>query len=344
VAFYVARGSDAKRTQRRALTFAAATSVITYGLLIAYSGSVSEAQGIPVWLLAILWFSVIPGALIAIRRSVWSGNLRWKRLDFERATFAVSRLLVICLLAAIGLASVGWFAAGPLIAGLMISAVVLFRPIGNPVEGLPERYPTRRQFVYFSLNTALGTIAAAASARLGAALMPALTSSEQIGLYAVAVTVAEIPLVIGAVLSRNLVSEVAAGVGKRRLLSQVLLGAAAAAAAVTVLAVMSGWAVPTFFGEGFADSVPVIWILLGATWVSVLSMSISSIITGLHKPLAASIPQLAAILVVVTGFVLRGDNITAIEVAWITLFAQCAAGVIALVVLTYMVRKGRGAD
>jgi O-antigen/teichoic acid export membrane protein len=344
VSYFVAQGVDGRRLQRRAMSFAAATAIVTYAALLTYGALVSANLDLSFWMLASVWIFVIPGALIAIRRSVWAGNRQWLAIDIERSSFALARLVVIVGLAVAGIASVFWFALGPLIAGIAISSIVLFRAIPTTkVDSKP--YPGFGVFSTFSLQAGLGAIAAVASSKLGAALMPGLTSSNQIGVYAVAATVAEIPLILGAVLSRNLVAEVSAQAEKRRILLQIVLGALAAGLLSALLAAISPWAIPTFFGVEFSASVDVVFVLLVATWLSVMTVAVGAVLTGLRMPWMVAIPQIGAIAVVIVFFTLRGAGIAALEVAWVTLLSQCTAAATAgLLLALIVVRRHRNAS
>ncbi|WP_263422481.1 oligosaccharide flippase family protein [Arthrobacter sp. NicSoilB11] len=325
-AFYVARGADVRRMQFRGYAGALLTGVVAFGVLAAYSFNVAQSQGISQPLLALLWMSVIPGALLAVRRSAWTGLQRWKRVDLERTAFAGSRLLIILMLAVFGLGEVMPFAAGPIIVGLLISSALLI-PKFHPTPQIADydAAPAKKDFYRFSIYAAFGTVSASASARLDQALMPSLTSSEQLGLYAVAVTVAEVPLLVGTVLARNLMSEASAGEPLKKMLRQILLGAGVAVVGSVILGALASWVVPLIFGASFRDSLAPIYLLLLSTCMSVLTISFSAVLTGWHRPLLASVPQVMSVVAVICGFGAIGQGISAVETAIIAVAAQTIA-------------------
>ncbi|WP_430227038.1 lipopolysaccharide biosynthesis protein [Pseudarthrobacter oxydans] len=321
-AFFVARGADPSRIQRRAYTGATFTAVVAFGVLAAYSTSVAASQGISQPLLVLLWMSVIPGALLAVRRAAWTGLHQWKRVDLERTAFAGSRLAIIAALAAFGLTQVLPFAAGPVLVGLLISSALLIPKLHRTPIADQNSLPGKKDFYRFSLFAALGTVSASASARLDQAIMPGLTSSEQLGLYAVAVTVAEVPLLVGTVLARNLMSESSSGHALGKMLRQVGLGFGVAILGSAVLGGVSSWVVPLLFGNSFRGSLLPINLLLVATCMSVVTISFCAILTGWNRPLLASVPQVISVTTVVFGFIAVGQDISAVQTSVIAVVAQ----------------------
>lgn len=316
------------------------TALIAFAILIFYSIGVSERQGISQMILVLIWSSVIPGAMLAIRRSAWTGLQNWKRIDTERTVFSGFRLVIIVVLAALGISHVQWFATGPIIAGLLVSAVILFhRTPTSSASVLGQGEPTRAQFYRFSVYAAMGTVSASASARLDQAIMPGLTTSEQLGLYAVAVTVAEVPLLIGTVLARNLMSEASAGSRFVQMVRQILLGFVVAITAGVMIAILSAALIPAIFGDEFKDSITPIYILLGATSLCVVTLSFSAILTGWGHPLLASVPQVASVILTVLAFTLWGQGITAVDAAWISLAGQFSSFVTVSILLNVTSRN-----
>jgi len=337
VAFFVARGGDPSRVHAVALRAVLVTSFAAFMGLVVYSSTVSTAQGINQLLLITIWASVIPGALIAVRRSVWSGLQNWKLIDAERTSFAILRLLVIVGLALLGIRIAAWFAIGPILAGLAVSAIVLGRRWPTPT-GRVEIRPA--QIYGFGLRSALGTVSTAASARLDQAIMPGLATTQQLGLYAVAVTIAEVPLVVGTVLARNLLSEAASGGSPRRFVRTLVAGGSLAALGAGLIALVASWAVPLVFGPQFSESVPVVYVLLGSTVLTVMAAALAAVVSGWHRPLTASLPQVVSICVVIGLFWRAGAGVSAMDAAWISLISQAAALVVSVLVAWVCRPKG----
>jgi len=332
VAYFIARKSDPRQIQKIAFVTVGATSLLAFGILALYSHVVSEKQGIEQSLLILIWLAVIPGAVLAVRRSAWAGTQAWKTIDLERTSSALSRLAVILGAAVLAVNAVAIFAAAPVVAGLIISSVILWRRFPRNLEvGAMRTSPA--DLFRFSLLSAFGTIAAAASARLDQAIMPGLATSEQLGIYSVAVTISEVPIIIAIVLGRNLMSEAAAGASTRLMLRTILFGVVLASAVTIPIGATSGWLVPLVFGQSFAESVPVLRVLLAATMFVVVSAALSAVITGWHRPLAASLPQVVSIVIVIFLFSVRGHGITALDAAWIAVISQGAAAVTACIVV-----------
>lgn len=340
-AFFIARGADVRRIQKRAYLAAAITALIAFSVLAVYSAGVARSQGIPQVLLVLIWLSIVPGALLAVRRSAWTGLQLFKRVDIERALFAGSRLAIIVGLAALGLSNVLLFAAGPIVVGLLISTIVLVAKLRLPRASVESSVPRRSDFFRFSVYAAMGTVSASASARLDQAIMPGLTTSEQLGLYAVAVTVAEVPLLVGTVLARNLIAEASAGHHVTKMVRQVLFGLAVAVLGSSAIGLLSSWLIPIFFGESFSGSISPIYVLLAATCFSVVTLSFCAILTGWNHPLLASVPQLVAVIVVVAGFSFLGHGISAVQSSLIALVAQ-SVSLVSVCILVWFAQPKRG--
>lgn len=322
-AYFIARGSNPRKMQKLAYIAGSLTALVAFAILMLYSQGVSEQQGIPQFMLVLIWASVIPGAMLAIRRSTWTGLQNWKRIDTERTVFSTSRLTIIVVLAAVGISHVLWFATSPIIAGLVVSSIILGQRIRTSKRSSSgQGGPRPLEFYRFSIYAAMGTVSASASARLDQAIMPGLTTSEQLGLYAVAVTVAEVPLLIGTVLARNLMSEASAGSRLTHMAKQIILGFIIAVLASISIGALSTWLIPVIFGEEFRGSITPIYLLLAATCFSVVTLGFSAIITGWGRPLMASLPQIISVALTITAFILWGNGISAVNAAWISLAGQ----------------------
>jgi O-antigen/teichoic acid export membrane protein len=144
--------------------------------------------------------------------------------------------------------------------------------------------------------------------RLDQTLMPTLSGARQLGFYAVAVSVSEIPLfmsiavrdvVLTASTARadfRLVADAARAV----LLSQIVLAAAAA--------LVAPWLVPWVFGAQFAGSVPSVLVLLFGGALGSAGSVLNQGLLSLNAPLIRSLTLAAtAVVAIVTLLVLAPE-------------------------------------
>lgn len=331
VAYFVARGTDARAAERLGYFGIGITATITYAAMILYSGPVASKQGIPQSVLVGVWSASLVGAAIAVRRGRWGGTQSWKRLDFERTGSALARLAGILTLAAAGVTSALLFAIAPLLTGILVSVSVLFLASAPRVDG--DRAPlAKRTFYRYAALVSLGTIAYTFASRIDQFLLPVFVSPSELGIYVVAVTVAEVPLIVGMVLSRNLVSEVAAGKRYSAIITTYITAIVIAASAALVIALVSGWAVPLFFGDEFAPAVPVVRVLSIAAVFSVASAGASAGLNGLGAPIAAAAGYAFPIASVIAYLAFANEHAELVVLAVAVLIGQafCAATLVSL--------------
>src|SRR5690606_13565070 len=107
----------------------------------------------------------------------------------------------------------------------------------------------------YSLLASIGTISTIASSRLDQLLMPAAASARELGYYAVAVTVAEIPLVLATLAARNSLQKSAKGASNIAIMRECLFFFAVCVLAVLAILVTAPIVTPIVFGSDFGPSV-----------------------------------------------------------------------------------------
>jgi O-antigen/teichoic acid export membrane protein len=155
---------------------------------------------------------------------------------------------------------------------------------GVPVEpGSVPAFP-RAAMLKFSMTAFPGVLASVSTARLDQIIGLPLIGARQLGLYAVAVSLAEFPMVFGAAARTALLgmrADSVMGVEGRQLIRRVT-GTVAVAAAVMGLAT---WRlVPAVFGRDFSGVVLPALILLGATIVYTVANCLSAALLALGNP------------------------------------------------------------
>ncbi|MFW8744947.1 lipopolysaccharide biosynthesis protein [Mesorhizobium japonicum] len=340
--FSAQRGADAERIYRIGLLVAIVPSILVYAGMIWYSGEISRAQGLPRLVVVAAWAMILVSAVVQIRRGYWQGRAAWARLDLERFGFAVLRFAAVVVVALLGIHESSAFIGAALLA-FVLAALLLWAPApGRPRDrSHGVVVPRGGEFVGYSLTAAIGTISLVANNRLDQVLMPAQASSAQVGLYAVAVTVAEVPLVLAVLAARNALQLASAGQSLRAIVREVWIYVAMTAASSVVLAVFAGFYLPLFFGASFEPSVIAVQVLSIGTSIASFATVAGSIVSGRRRPALSSVIPLSGLVTTTVGFVALWGRVDSLTAAVIATLSQGVSVVAAAVVLAVVVRRPR---
>ncbi|MFE4196032.1 lipopolysaccharide biosynthesis protein [Paenarthrobacter sp. NPDC056912] len=264
--FYVARQArGARRAVRRAfgiLTLLGAVAAALVALSApVLSGGNTEVEQL-ILMTAIL---TIPTFWASIPNSVLAGTHAWKRAAVLDLGLSILRLVLLSVLAMSGLLVPGTATVVmlglPLLKGLLtIPYLIAYR------RGSRNATAKRVRLLNYGSRLWVGSLAGVVLLRLDQLLMVPLGGPIQLGLYAVAVSLGEIPAVLaGAV--RNVVFSSDAGgshdgENTARLQQTARLTAAAAGLASIGIGVLLPWAIPMLFGATFSSAVAVTWVIL----------------------------------------------------------------------------------
>ncbi|WP_157744653.1 O-antigen ligase family protein [Micromonospora viridifaciens] len=197
-----------------------------------------------------------------------TGNSDIRGLNLVKTLPALVRtgvVIVACLAFDLNAYQAGLIFGASVLAGLVFGLVRLWAAPDPPVQDAapPKSVPTG-SLIRYALACLPGVLAAVSSARLGQIVGLPLIGARELGYYAVAVSVAEIPMVIATAARSMLMGRQASG--DTRAATQVArLAVLASVVACGLLAVSAGFAVPLFFGADFAPAVVPTIILCAAT-------------------------------------------------------------------------------
>ncbi len=335
--FLVGQGRSAQQTVRRGLVAGLPFLALTSAVLVVYSGVVSSAQGVPRGLVLGVW-AVLPVLyVISIRRGALQGTLRFGVLDLERVASPVLRLVGLALLVAAG---VSWFGAYAVlhVVAVVVGSVVLLRPLRlRHGEGAPRT----RDITRFATLSGLGTVAIALNSRLDQALLPMVLDRRGLGLYVVAVTLAELPSLAATVAARNVLALHSArdGCDRARLRLVVTVGLGTTVLGSVLVAALSGPLVRVLFGAQFTDAASVVAILSIGTTLSGAGGIASAWLIGAGHPLRGSTSQLAGAAVTAVLLLLLIEGLSPQGAAWISVAAQ----VVVVLVSAYHLARTRSA-
>ncbi len=140
--------------------------------------------------------AIVPSLAVAVLRGAASGMHLWGRVAVERFISALSRIAALVPLAITGhlnpTTATLVIAVGPLLGAFAYIGM----PKYNSAHLEAHSAVGAREIMSFGLRVWVGAISGILLSRLDQALMTPLSTSYELGLYAVAATVADIPLII----------------------------------------------------------------------------------------------------------------------------------------------------
>lgn len=268
VTYFVARSTRTLRgLRRRAVLLATGTSslaaVIVAALAPVLLGDVPTAGLLVVLALC----TVVPGTAVGVLRAHAAGDGRWGLVSAERTAGPVLRLVAFLALAALGRLDVTTasvvMTTAPLAAGLVY--------VGHRTTNREQTAsaPPRRGVLGYGARAWFGTLAGAAVMRLDQVLMVPLSSPAQLGLYAVAVTVSELPLVATTAVREVLLTSDARRRDDAGLARAARLAACCSVVVATTLCASAPAWLPALFGQDFAAALVPTVVLAAAVVVGV---------------------------------------------------------------------------
>lgn len=261
VTYALAAGASRRTALKRAVLWTTAAGVVATAVIVVSAGALSAGDGAQTRLTALVALAITPGLVVGVIRGAAAGVAAWGLVTLDRIVQAVFRLGALVVLAVIGRltvesaaltiavgAVVGVFAYIPLMPALRHSAVP-----GRDVR-----------LLHFGLRNWSGSLSGILVSRVDQSLMVPLASSFQLGLYAVAVSLSELPLVFNnAVRDVTFAAESERADGERIAMAARISTAMTAFAAV-VVGVLSAVFMTVLFGEDFRSAVGVVAVLLVA--------------------------------------------------------------------------------
>ncbi|MBX0299479.1 oligosaccharide flippase family protein [Cryobacterium sp. 1639] len=271
-------------------------------------------------LILVAGLAIVPNLLVGVLRGVASATQTWRLVAIERILTSSLRLLVLIPFWLTGTLT-------PLVATITVAAMPVVGAlvyIGR-MRTLPPRArdlpPVARTsgLLGYGMRVWIGAISGILLSRIDQVLMTPLAGTYQLGLYVVAVSVSELPLIIHqAVRDVTFVNESAESVDDRlsasARISTLLSGLAALFLGVTML-----WWLPFLFGEDFRPALPVAAVLLGAVVLGTPGSIAGSGLSGRGRPGLRSVSLTVACVVNIVLLVVLSPVLGAMGAALATL-------------------------
>jgi len=255
------------------------------------------------------------------------GDERWRLVMLTRVlSTGIAGISIVALSLAghltVETAAVSYLAAG------MLSGIPFLLTLRGSLPWTVDR-SLAAVGLSFGVRSWLSTLASNGNTRLDQLLMAAMVSSRQLGLYALAFTLASA--------SGALVSGVANALMPRVAVGEPALAARACRVTVmfvvvggALVALSSSVAVPFVFGSAFNDAVPMLIVLLGASVFFVPGQLLGSALIVAGNPAAAARSQVLGLVITVPALILVLPFAGGMGAAWVSLVSYTATFVVAL--------------
>jgi len=267
--------------------------------------------------------------LIFLSMCIATGLARWRALAVGRLVSPLVMCVGVVVLAALGELTLEGAIILTLVSGLL--PIVALSSILR--LGFPPVVDARlvRRGLSFGSRASVGVIATMANQRLDQLLMVPLVPPRQLGLYAVAVTIASLSAVLASQIVTVVLPRISAG--EAHLLAQATRYVVFVTAANGVLIAIGTWLflVP-FFGADFAGARPLVYVLvIGYVFLAGLS-TLSQGLPAVGRPGAPSVGETISLAITVPGLIVLLPTMGAMGAALVSVVAYTTTFAVLVVV------------
>lgn len=251
------------------------------------------------------------------------GQQRWRLMTAVRLVSPVGLVIGITGLFLAETLTVSTASALTIGLGLVPLPLLVYKLPGG--WRLRPRAREVREAIRFGLKGWGAAFGGLATTRVDQLLVVPFLSSDELGRYVVAVTVAGMAAALGEPLTQVAVPRIAAGqtsaIAPMLRAKAVVVGGLQLAAAATAPLLL-----PWLFGDDFRGAVLVTWILMASWFAFSLSSGLSSGMTAAGYPSAGSISTVVGVVVLVIGLLLLVGSYKATGAAVAALGSNLAVG------------------
>jgi O-antigen/teichoic acid export membrane protein len=315
IAYYRARGSDATLLVRLALPLLVLSGAVSYGVLLWFAPVVADQQGLDVTVVRILWTAVIAAIFLTVLRGCRQGEAGWGRINLESALGPVLRVVACGGLFLIGSESAQLVTAVYLGSGIVVGVVLVrLRPV-TVVPPEPHPDPTRGELLGYGFRSWTTSLSSVINARVDQLFLAVALPAAALGVYAVSVTVSQLPTILYLAAAPVLFTRVAGGYGWAESARVVRLVSWASLLLAVALALAAGPLVELVFGAAFSSAVPTIEILLVGSVFAAAATAIGSVLAGRGRPGLVSLTEAGGVVLTVGGMFLLVPTLGAVGAA-----------------------------
>lgn len=330
ITYFIAKRYSRRNIKQYAVRSLIVTTTLVYALLIVYATTLSKAQNMSFTGLISIWSFIYISVIVEYRRGFLLGSGSLKRLDAERLFFSISRFSCILLAWKFSILNAEQLSLMLLLSFACTSILLWIPRVHYTNKSANVRYQDKsanvryQEFSKYMIPAAAVSITSVMVARLDQVLLPLQTSSIEVGYYAVAVTVSEVPLIFAILAGRATLYSSSIGeplpiqIQKSRVF--IILGFL-----LTLMIMLISYPlVIHIFGLQFKSCYPITLVLLISTILSLPNAVIISSLCGSGKELKAALVSFSALIPIAVGYAKYWGEIQGYQAAWIALQSQIA--------------------
>ena len=305
-------------------------SVVLVGIGIAIVPFAFASFSDEVRLIALLYMSYIPIYFAALFvHSMFQGHLDIMAWNWLRVLVPLGYLAFILAFWISSGASVGGFALANILAHVIAVAIGLVVLVRRDWFGWRPQLQAMKDMLIFGAKVHLGEILNTLRQRLDQALVALWLSASELGLYAVALTIANGPLILvytAANVAYPKISQQGTDAGKLEVFGRYLrLAVVVALSTGLILILLAGWIVPLLFGEPFRPAVPVVQLLLVGLPALAVKLMVMQALKAWNRSLVISRAELAGLVVAAASLIVLLPRFGLIGAAASLVIAQVTA-------------------
>lgn len=262
--YHLARGAAGiARLTRLSVGTLALVGLAGSGAVALLAGPLSAGSPTLANLIRIAGIAIVPTLIIAALRGLAAGAQAWRLIAAERISNALLRLVAVVILFAAGVLT-------PMTATVVVAATsflggVLYLSMLRGIrdgESIAESDAERPRLFRFAGQVWLGAATGVMLSRLDQLLMTPLAGVEQLGYYAVAVSLSEVILVFNSAVRDVMFAVESRSPDPGRVARASRISTLLTLAGAAAIASICPWAIPFFFGSNFSAATPVTLVLL----------------------------------------------------------------------------------
>lgn len=267
--YFIARDERAMRAvRRRALLLLLATGVVATLVAFVSAPYLAGAQADLSYLISLAALAIVPTVFVGLLRGVAAGLGLWTAVALERALGPLLRLGAILALVLTGNLNVV-SATLSIVLAPVAGGLVYFMVRKKLERGEVDPSPPYGAIVGYGARVWIGSVAGVLLMRVDQVLMVPLSNTYELGLYVVAVTISELPLVVNTAVREVMFASDARSTANESLTRAARVSFLVCFGIAAALGATSFWWVPILFGADFAASIPTMLVLLLAVVIGV---------------------------------------------------------------------------
>ncbi|MEV1130044.1 oligosaccharide flippase family protein [Agromyces sp. NPDC049794] len=330
VIYFVSKyGPRGRTVLRGALILSAASGVASTALVMVLAPVLSGGDSDVEILIRGIAISLMPTLLVGIGRGLASGEERWRLVAAERLITGIARVFGVLVLLLSGwltpLSAAVVLAVAPIVGGLPYVALIM------PARTIAGEPVSMKNTAKYGARVWVGAVSGLLLARIDQVLLTPLGGTFELGLYAVAVNISEVPLVLTSALTAVLFASDARNnddeaLGRSSRLAFVIAMTLAALACLT----MHLW-LPAVFGSEFAPALAPSVILFVAVALGTPGSFAGVALVARGRPGLRSVSLVVACVVNIACIVILAPSLGAVGAAIATLVGNLIAAGLNLV-------------